>query len=187
MGFYVESADRPKRSRLAAEDITVGSLVAENGSDQFQLADAQNDNRISYVADKNRRGDQIAFDEDDTLTFPQTYSAADNNRVIAQQLADGDVIKTRTALDGGGNESAPSISDGDVVGVIDSSAGTLSDASAYHGRVVEEGYTDGEGTPTTYNRSNGNFVPLGVADKDSASSYDEVIRVMVQRDLEENV
>jgi hypothetical protein len=185
MGFYVESADRPKRSRLAAEDITVGSLVAENGSDQFQLADAQNDNRISYVADKNRRGDQIAFDEDDTLSFPQTYSAADNNRVIAQQLADGDVIKTRTALDGGGNESAPSISDGDVVGVIDSSAGTLSDASAYHGRIVEEGYSDGDAV--TYDRATGNFVPLGVADKDSASSYDEVVRVMVQRDLEENV
>lgn len=179
MGFYVESADRPARGRHAAEDIQPGELIAENGSDKYRLADDQNDDIIRYLARKPRSGQFIAFDEDDTPG--DTYSSSDDDLVPAQPLADGDVVKCRTPADPGGNESSPSINDGDVVGVIDSSAGTLSDSTVYPGRVVEEGYTDGESTPTTYNRSNNNFLALGTAERDSATSFDDVVRVQVQR------
>lgn len=178
MGFYVESADRPYISRIASEDIHVGTLVEEN-SDSYRLADAQNVSNLRYLATKPRSADHIADDED--ATSSDTYASADNDRVPALPLSDGDLVKVRTATDPDGNESSPSISDGDVVGVIDSSAGTLSTASAYHGRVVEEGYVDGDGV--TYNRSNNNFVALGTAERDEASSYDAPIRVRVEGDL----
>jgi hypothetical protein len=181
MGFYTESVDRPYVSRTAGEDIDVGTLVVENGSDAYRRANAEDDSRLSHLAARPRRGDFIAFDEDDTLSS-FTYDAADNDRVPGQPLVDGDLIKTKTAKDAGGNESAPSISDGDVVGVVDTSAGTLTSESEYEGRIVQEGYTDGESTPTTYNRSNDNFIALGKAVKDSADSYDAVVRVRVNRE-----
>lgn len=180
MGFYTESVDRPYISRLAAEDIDVGTLVTEDGSDAFQRANGA-DNRIEYLAAKVRRADYIAFDEDDTLSG-FTYQASENDRVPAQPLVDGDLIKVRTAEDTGGNESAPSISDGDVVGLIDTSAGTLTSTAEYEGRIVQEGYTDGESTPTTYNRSNSNFLALGKVIKDESSSFDDAVRVQVNRE-----
>lgn len=181
MGFYVESADRPYVSRLAAEDIHVGTLINENGSDKFERTDGADESRIDYLATKPRRADFIADDEDATLS-DFTYKSADNDRVPALPLVDGDLVKVRTAKDTGGNESAPSINDGDVVGLIDTSSGTLSSTTEYEGRVVQEGYTDGESTPTTYNRSNNNFVALGVAERDEATSFDVPVRVRVQRD-----
>lgn len=181
MGAFVESADRPYTSRVAAEDVYVGELVSEDGSDGFVRADAQNDSHLRYLATKPHTADYIAEDEDATSAF--TYASADNDRVPALPLSDADIIKTRTPEDTGGNESAASISDGDVVGVIDTSAGTLSSTDEYKGRVVQEGYTDGESTPTTYNRSNGNFVALGTALKSEATDWDDVVRVQVEGDL----
>jgi hypothetical protein len=183
MGFYVESADRPYISRLAAEDIDVGTLVAENGSDQYREADAQNDSVLSYLATEPQTAEHIADDEDAVAGPYGTYLSAENDRVPSLPLVDGDLVKVRTAEDAGGNESSPSISDGDVVGVIDTSAGTLTSSSEYQGRIVEEGYTDGESTPTTYNRSNSNFVALGTAERDESSSFDDPVRIRVKRDL----
>lgn len=177
MGAFVESADRPYLSRIAGEDVYVGELVAENGSDQFRRADAANDSAVRYLATKPYTADYIAADEDDESAF--TYAASENDRVPALPLSDGDLIRVRTPEDTGGNESAPSISDGDTVGVLDTSAGTLSSTGEYKGRVVEEGYTDGDGI--TYNESNGNFVALGVAERDEADGWDDVFRVRVQR------
>lgn len=181
MGFYVESADRPYQSRLAAEDVHVGELVNENGSDKFERTNGADHSYIQALAVKHRLGDWVAEDDEDSTNF--TYDAADDDRVIAQPLSDGDVVKVRSAEDTGGNESAPSVSDGDVVGVIDTSAGTLSSTTEYEGRVVQEGYTDGESTPTTYNRTNDNFIPLGVAYKDEVTSYDHPVRIQVENNL----
>lgn len=181
MGFYVESADRPYVGRLAAEDIHVGTLVADNGSDLYERFDAAEHSRIGYLATAPRRGDYIAKEPDETTTFE--YLASENDRVPALPLVDGDVIKVRTAGDTGGNEAAPNITDGDVVGVIDTSAGTLTSTAEYEGRIVQEGYTDGEATPVTYSRANGNFVALGKALKDDVNAFDEPCRVQVQRDL----
>jgi outer membrane protein OmpA-like peptidoglycan-associated protein len=178
MGAFVESADRPYLSRIAGEDVYVGELVAENGSDAFRRTDAANDSAVRYLATKPYTADYIAEDEDATSAF--TYAAADNDRVPALPLSDGDLIRVRTPEDTGGNESAPSISDGDTVGVIDTSAGALSSTDEYKGRVVESGYTDGDGT-ATYNESNGNFIALGIAERDEADGWDDVFRVRVQR------
>lgn len=185
MGFYVESADRPYHSRIAAEDIHVGTLVNENGSDQFELTDGADESTFEYLATAPRRGDYVAKEPDETTTFE--YLSSENDRVPALPLADRDVVKIRTATDTGGNESAPTITDGDVVGLIDTSAGTLSSTADYAGRIVEEGYTDGESTAVTYNRSNNNFIPVGVAYRsetaDFSDGWDVPIRVEIRRDL----
>lgn len=179
MGFYVEYENRPYHSRPAAEDIHVGTLVNENGSDAFERADGADVSRLDYLAAKPRSADWIADDEDVDLT-DFTYKSSENDLVPGHPLSDGDTVKVRTAKDTGGNEPTPDIQDGDVVGIIDTSAGTLSSSSEYEGRVVEEGYTDGDAT--TYNRSNNNFVALGVAFKDAATSHDVPVRVNVDRE-----
>lgn len=181
MGFYVESADRPYESRLAAEDITVGTLVNENGSDAFQNTTQQEHGYIHAVAARPMSGEFIGDDEDSVTGVPESYKAAENDRVPALPLTDGDTVKARTAADNG-TDPAPSIGDGDVVGVIDTSTGSLASGGEFEGRLVEEGYTDGGGTPTTYNRSNGNFMPLGTAYKDGGTAHDVPVRVRVRRD-----
>lgn len=172
MGFYVESADRPHESKLAGEDIDVGVLVTDNGSDKFRRAEATDD-RINYVADKIRRADYIAFDEDDTLSRFE-YVASDNDRVPGQPLADGDVIKTLTPRDNS-TDPAADISANDVVGIA------AVGGREFEGRIVEEGYTDNGGT--TYGRnSTGDFLTLGTVYRDDASDFDEAVRVRVNRD-----
>lgn len=178
MAFYIESADRPHTSRIAGEDIHVGELVVEQGDGTVDRADAQNDSDFDGVADAPHRGNHIAPDPHDA-TGAFVYEAADNDRVPFGGEADGDHIKVRVPEDTGGNESSPNITDGDVVGFIDTSAGTLSSTDEYKGRVVEEGYTDGESSATTYNRSNNNFTAIGTALRDSATDWDDVVRVQV--------
>lgn len=182
MGFYVESADRPYQSRLASEDIHVGTLVNENGSDAYELTDDSKHSTVEALATAPRRGDYIAKEDDKTTTFK--YLSSENDRVPGLPLADRDVVKVRTVLEtNSGVTSAPSISDGDVVGVVDTSD---ANAPTSAGRIVEEGYTNDENddsTSTTFNRSNSNFIPLGKAYRDESTSFDEPVRVRVERDL----
>lgn len=179
MAFYVESQDRAYRSYLVAEDMLPGELGANNGSGKAVAFDQQSHAEEDFlgVAEAHRAGDQIAEDLDDTSNI--VFSSSDGDRASFGGDADRDVIKVRTIQDNG-TDPAPSISDGDVVGVVDSSA--VSDTGAeFTGRVVEEGYADN--TPTTFNRSSANFFAIGVAYRDSASGFDEVVRVEVRKDL----
>lgn len=183
MAFYVESQDRAYRSYIVNSDMVPGELGANDGSGGAVPFDAASHTEADFlgVAEAHRSGDQIALDMDSTEAIE--FVAANNDRASFGGDADRDVIKVRTAEDTGGNEAAPSISDGTVVGVIDTSAGTLTSTDEYKGRVVEEGYTDGEGTPVTYNRTNGNFYAVGIAYRDDASGFDEPVRVEVRKDL----
>lgn len=183
MGFYVESADRPFTSRLVAEDIRTGELGADNGSQEAVPFDFEThaEEDLLGVATQPRRGDYVAEEMDETTDF--VYEASEEDRASFGGDADRDVIKVRTAEDPDGNESAPSISEGDVVGVVDTSAGSLSSTDEYAGRVVEEGYEDGEDSATTYERDEDNFFAIGVAHRDEASDYDEPVRIQVRKDL----
>lgn len=179
MGFYIESSDRPYTSAVVNEDIDVGELGADNGSDKAVAFDQQSHGEAELlgVATAPRSGEQIRADDDATDGF--TYKSADNDRASFGGDEDRAVIKVKTIEDNG-DDGAPSITDGDVVGVVDSSAVSGS-AGEFQGRLVEEGYEDA--TPTTFNRSNGNFFALGIAHRDDASSFDEPVRVQVRKDL----
>jgi len=178
MAFYIESADRPHDSRIAGEDIHVGELVVDQGDGTVDRADAQNDGYFDGVADNPHTGNHIAPDPHEA-TGAFVYESADNDRVPYGGAEDDARIKVRTPEDTGGNESAPDISEGDVVGFIDTSAGTLSSTDEYKGRIVEEGYTDGESSATTYNRTNSNFIAIGKAHRDTGKDWDEAVRVRV--------
>ena len=173
MAFYIESADRPPKSRLPAEDVPVGTLVVENGSDKVKVA-AFADSRFDGVADQPLTGEQIVEYEDvDDPNF-DVYEAAEDERVTYGGDEDRARIKVRTAEDNG-TDPAPSISDGDIVGIA-------ANGAEYAGRLVEEGYTDDGGT-TYGTESTGDFLPVGVAYRDEGTTYDTPVRVEVRYDL----
>lgn len=179
MAFYVESQDRAYRSYIVAEDMVAGELGAHDGSNGAVAFDEQSHAEEDFlgVAEAHRAGDQTAEDLDDTGAI--LFDASEDDRASFGGDADRDVIKVRTIEDNG-TDPAPDISDGDVVGVVDSSA--VSDTGAeFTGRVVQEGYADA--APTTFNRSSNNFFAIGVAYRDDADGFDEVVRVEVRKDL----
>jgi len=183
MASYIESTDRPNQSAIANEDLEPGEALASAGTGLVRAFDGSQDVSGDFrgVADDPLTGDQIALDEDEEQLG--LYEASEDDRVIHGGDTRGDKIKLRTAEDTSGNEPTPSIDHDTVVGFVDTSKGTLSSTSEYHGRIVEEGYEDGESTPTTYNRSNDNFVAIGVAYRDDADSFDEPVRIEVNPDL----
>lgn len=173
MAFYIESADRPSQSRVAAEDIHVGEAVQEDGSDGVERANANDHNDFAGVADNPQSADWIAAEADEDSN--ETYDSADNDRVVYGGGAPGDVIKVRT-IENNSTDPAPSINDGDTVIIPDAS---LADsATEFEGRVVQSGYSDDSGD--THNTSNG--IVVGKAYRDSATSFDSVVRVKVSRD-----
>ncbi|UBF23163.1 hypothetical protein M1M34_gp012 [Haloarcula tailed virus 2] len=187
MGFYIEQTDRSLMSAMPAEDIPVGTLVA-NGSavGTVELAEAQNHADWDGVAEAPRRAEYIAEESDEGSDF--TYKSGDQPDdlsdngylVIYGGDSDGDLIRVRSIVDET-DAPAPSLTDGAVVGYVDTSAGALTSANA--GRLVEEGYVDTTGSPTTYNRTNGNFVAIGKVVQDSVTTNDTPVRVQVQKNL----
>jgi len=174
MTFYIESSDRPRKSRLPAEDIPVGTLVAEDGTGHVELAE-QATGHFDGVADNPLTGEQVR-EYEDAPADPNwyVYETAEDERVVYGGDADRDMIKVKTAADNGVDPAA-SVSDGTVVGLIPNGA-------EFHGRVVEEDYTD-EGD-TTYGRSStGDFLAVGKVYKDEENGFDEPVRIEVRRDL----
>lgn len=179
MGFYTESVDRPYTSAVVAEDIDVGELGALNASGNAEAFDfaSHTEEQLLGVATQPLSGQQVRLDDDDTGGF--TYLTAEDDRASFAGEEDRAVIKVKTAEDNG-TDPAPSISHGDVVGVIDTSS-TISSAAEFQGRLVQEGYTD-DGA-TTYDRGAGNFYALGTAYRDDSTAFDDPVRVQVNKDL----
>lgn len=181
-------------SGLATEDIPPGDLVTVTASGA-ELADANDHDRIDGIALNLEAGDHIArhpldyeADVDDFVYQPAGNKDShdllpnEDDRVPVGGRFDGAAVYPRTVADTSGSLTAPSINYGDVVGVVDTSVG---DAPNDPGAVVEEGYTNGA---TTFNRSNGNFLPLGRArgieggSSYPVTSFDTVLAMQVIRD-----
>lgn len=193
MGFYIESSDRPLQSYNAGERIKVGTLVVAEGDGTVSLADAATHDRFDGVAASPRRAEYIADEIDDPSDFTyEVDTSGDRYGGLTEDGphlvpygggADDDLIKVRTILETtDGVTTAPSISDQDVVGFVDTSD---ADAPTSAGRIVEEGYTNDENddaASTTFNESNGNFVAIGRAYKPKegeGDDYDDIVRVEV--------
>lgn len=168
MGFYAESYDRPNQSGIAQEDIHVGTIVVQTAAGQVSLTDDA-DTAADGVALAPRRGDYIAKEPDETTNW--LYEAAEDDRVPFADFDEaGARFKARTVTDNG-TDPAPSISDGDVVGVAHKAD------DAFRGRLVEEGYTDD--AATTYDTGAGNFTAVGTVYRDDAADFDEAVRFIV--------
>lgn len=169
MGFYAESYDRPHQSGIAQEDIHVGTIVAQTAAGQVSLTDDV-DTAADGVALAPRRGDYIAKEPDETTNW--LYESAEDDRVPFADLDEAAaVFKARTITDNG-TDPAPSISDGDVVGVAHKAD------DAFRGRLVEEGYTDNGGTQYGDGGAGG-FTAVGTVYRDDSSSFDEAVRFIV--------
>lgn len=175
--FYLESADRPPQSGVANEQISPGELVFDDGTGVKQFAFADGDYTGLALYDP-----EYLSAEDEDAIASGVYETGD--RVRFHPSEDAAVVKVRTAEDNG--QPAPNIGHRDVVGVIDDSD---ADAPAGHvGRLVEEGYTadaDDDGTSTTFNRSNDNFLAIGRAYRpgrqagENVTEFDAPVRVVL--------
>lgn len=157
--FYVDQADRSYQSGVADEEVKAGVLITDDGAGVTRLEFADGDYDGLAVHDP----EQLAAEDHDVGTTAATFVYATDDRVRYQPSEDGMIVRVRTIRDNS-TDPAPSISHRDVVGVLDETSGTLSgSARDFEGRIVQEGYQDGDATPTTYNRSNSNFLALGRA------------------------
>ena len=187
MGFYIEQTDRSLKTAMPAEDIPLGTIVATgSNSGEVELAEQQNHDSWAGVVEAPRRAEYIAEESDEGTTF--AYLAGDQEDdlsdagylVIHGGNGDADVIRPRTIVDET-DAPAPSATDDAIVGFVDTSVGALTADNA--GRIVEEGYTDTAGTPTTYSRAEGNFHAIGRVVQDSATTNDTPVRVEVDKGL----
>lgn len=186
--FYVEQADRSYLSGVADEAVKAGVLIADPaGAGVRRLEFADNDYDGLAVYDP----EVLAAEDHDVDTTPADFTYASDDRVRYQPSEDGAILKIRTIRDNS-TDPAPSIDHRDVVGIVDETSGTLSGtAQDFEGRLVQEGYSDGDATPTTYNRSNTNFKAVGRAHRpgkqagDTVSAFDEPVRVVTFDELKE--
>lgn len=175
--FYLESFDRPNQSGVANESIEPGTLVTDNGAGVNLLSFADDDYTGLALYDP----EYLSAEDEDAIASGE-YEVDD--RVKYHPSEDAAVVKIRTPTDDGG--AAPSISHGDIVGVVDESA---ADAPVgVQGRIVEEGYQadgDGDGASTTFSRDNDNFLAIGRAYRpaqqngDTVTGYDAPVRVVL--------
>lgn len=157
--FYVDQADRSYLSGVADEDIKAGVLIFDDGTGVRRLEFADGDYDGLAVHDP----EVLAAEDHDVGTTAADFTYASGDRVRYQPSEDGAILRVRTIKDNS-TDPAASVSHRDVVGIVDETVATLSgSAQDFEGRIVEEGYTDGDATPTTYNRSNSNFLALGRA------------------------
>lgn len=167
---YVESRDRSLRSGNAAEEIRPGNLIRKESDGVYN---ATNTDGADGVAVGLGAAAWAAEDDEDFRTSPTgdalanfTYQPAanksdedyDDTVPYADLVEDGQRLKLRLPEQDAIASTAPNVTGEAVVGVIDE----------YPGRLVEEGYTadftdDSTANAVTYNRSNGNFTPIGKA------------------------
>lgn len=176
----VEQADRAPESNVVAEDIAPHELVIDNVGTGLELVDGD-ESDWDGIAMQPKSGEWIHEHDEDTSALE--YDASDNDRASYGGREDGAIIRPLTILDSTNGESAPSISEGDVVGVPDSTVGD--GETEWAGRIVQEGYSNGT---TTFNRTNTNFVPIGKAMAQgpldgTIDSFDDEVRVQVRVDL----
>lgn len=175
------------QSNVVNEDIAPFEVIDDVDGTGLTLLDGdESDPRLGIVL-----GPESAewIHEHDRDTDAEEYKSADNDRAPYVPHTDGAVVRCLTIPETtDGQTSSPSIGEGNIVGVPDT---TVTDgATGMSGRIVEEGYSNDENndsTSTTFNRSNGNFIPIGRAAKQShnndVTGFEEQVRVRLEKDL----
>lgn len=167
VNFYVEQADRSRRSGLAAEEgIEPGTLITDTGEGVEQFTTAHEDYGLALFDPEYLAADirASAFIEG---SIPDKAYEVDQ-RVSYQPSEDAAIVKIRTIDDDGA--PSPTIGHRDVIGVAD--------ADGLEARIVQEGYeydANGDGAATTFSRANGNFVAIGRAYRPGRQNGDEVM------------
>lgn len=182
------------------ENIKQGLLVTHT-KDGVEVTDKSNHDHVSGIAPHYQTTDIAAehrfdFQSDvDDFKYKTSGNKSDSDHLLPDEddrlpvmgFLDGARLYPPTVAKTSSDTSSPSIDRFDVVGVVDSSVNDAPDEADAEGRIVEEGWSSDENndsSSTTFNESNGNFIPLGravYAENDfPITSFDE--RVWVVRD-----
>lgn len=173
---HAYSSDRPPLSGIADEDgILPGELLYadSNGVGKATYSDGMILGVCENFADSH-----LAVNEYDYRSGIDQFTYDTGDRVKFGGAEDGARLKVRTIGDNG-TDPAANVTEWDVVGIADK--------SSLAGRLVQEGYTDGASTPVTYNRSNGNLLPIGIARNTAASipsnEYNDLVDIVYRSNL----
>lgn len=174
--YYDIESDRPYNSGpIGNTDVPCGIPVSESS---MGVIPATYDSGVDGFA-LNPQSSDAASDDDNDTGYRVYHSDEDDIRVIYGCNTEGDVVKS-LAIGGDVDGSATaSIQHGDTVGVIDTSSSDAPDISI---GLVQEGYSNGT---TTFNQSNDNFLPVGVADVEDGETVDgSLVTFTVERRTE---
>lgn len=167
--LFVKDFSHTNRAAEAGTRVDEGDLVTLAGDGTVHPTDPATDAVVDGIVPHRNMGQHLPEHEYD---YTEAFYEEGAFPVPFYELEDGGKLLPYTVRDE--DAPAPSIGLDDVVGVI------LMDGSNYGSGtpvVVEEGYTadpDGDGTDTTYSRSNGNFLALGLADEVVADHEEQV-------------
>lgn len=180
--LFADENDRSPQSDVVTEELMNGELVFAVEGGGVRKA-AGTDSRIDGIVD-TVSGDHIAEDPYDFRTNIEDFTYKPSEDARASFFAGGEggaYLRVRTPTDEG--YTAPNIQQWSVVGIPD--------IAGYEGRLVEEGYTadpDGDGTDTTYSRSNSNFLAVGLALPASSqvpqTAFDDLFHVQYRPELQ---
>lgn len=188
MEFYVEQADRPPQSAVANESIYAGELLHNDGDGADVLTYAATDEDSTGHTGLARYDTEAMAAETEEDVVEEVYDTG--QRIQYQEQEADSRLRIRTPEDNG-TDPAPSIDHQNVVGIVDAAGDTIASAGEFQGRIVQEGYTDNAGTPTTYSRANSNFKAVGVAYRpgqragQAEDRFDHPVRVVMYGDLKE--
>jgi len=176
--FIAVDTDRSLDSEVADEPIKAGDPVVRKTGGGLRTLDPSSDTEVEYIAAYDRFGDHVQRYETDFTSYGDLYTYEAGDRVPLIPIVDKDVVRSLSVEDT--SVAEPTFSANEIVGFISATNGP---------RLVVEGYTadfDGDGTTTTYNESNDNFVPLGEVDirapkKTQRSGYGEYIPARVDK------
>lgn len=173
------SSDRSYNSGMVVDYPIKAGTPIESTSIGVRNADATL--RIDGIALAPKSSDLAPEDEEDDGNIYEyqpedPVEGTEADRLVFGCNTQGDVFKGLSSTDDSSN--SPSINDADVVGIHDMST----DAPSSSG-FIEEGYTN---NGTTFNRDNGNFKAVGIADIENGKTvegFGELFTVERRTDL----
>jgi len=175
-GLYVKEAEKTPTSAQASEAIYEGDFVTLESGNGVHQTDPDSDAVVDGIVLRQLRGQHLPEHDRD---FSEQRFETDDPVSGIQLLEDKMKLDAYTVRDD--SAPAPSITRTDVVGII------YMDGSNYgsgHPVLVEEGYSadPSGGGSETFDRSNSNFLPVGLAEE-SVSDTSEQVQVRVYSGL----
>jgi hypothetical protein len=173
---FVKDFYHTNRAAEAGSRVDEGDFVTLAGDGTLHSTDPSTDAVVDGIVPHRNMGQHLPEHEYD---YTDAYYEAGAFPVPFYELEDGGKAMPFTVRDDAA--PAPDIGLDNVVGVI------MMDGSNYgsgYPVAVEEGYTadpDGDGTSTTYNRDNNNFLALGRADEKVTDHGEQVGVVLKSR------
>lgn len=152
--LYVDEDSASLNTGEADETLYEGEFVIDNEDGTFSRFDPADDDLPHGIIVHHPAGDAIQDNEYDFVDYDEMWKYEEEETFYYQPLASVDQIRPLTLSDND-TDPEPSISQGELVGIV-----TINDRT----EIVESGYTDDGDTEYSEDGS-GDFVAIGRVDK----------------------